>query len=196
MDAGPWNILEVAKLITGVLSPVAVAGIGVYIHRVTRRFEHVQWRSQKLVEKRLAVYDDLVPYLNDLLCYFTFVGCWRDLDPPQVIALKRVIDKKIYLASPLFSHELCSACMKFQDLCFQAFNGWGIDATLKTSPRRRMEARSDWTPEWNRCFSETVSDPNDIKVAYREIMQIFAIDIGVNATAIIPPTGRIPANYS
>jgi hypothetical protein len=36
--------------------------LGIYIHRVTKRFEHLQWRSQKLVEKRLAVYDDLAPH--------------------------------------------------------------------------------------------------------------------------------------
>ena len=57
------------------------------VHRMTKQFEHAQWRSQKLVEKRLAVYDDMVPAFNDLLCYFTYVGSWRDLNPPTVVSL-------------------------------------------------------------------------------------------------------------
>ena len=68
MEAGPWNWLEVAKLAAVLLMPVALAVFGVYIHRVTKRFEHLQWRSQKLIEKRLAIYDDLAPHFNDLLC--------------------------------------------------------------------------------------------------------------------------------
>src|SRR5256885_5580381 len=105
MDAGSWSWLEVAKLSASLLVPAALAALGIYIHRVTKQFEHLQWRSQKLVEKRLGVYDDLAPQLDDLLCYFTYVGCWRDLDPPDVVALKRVVDKKVYLAAPLFSVE-------------------------------------------------------------------------------------------
>lgn len=102
-DASPWNSLEIAKLLAGLLTPTAIAVLGIYIHRVTKRFEYLQWRNQKLIERRLAIYDDLAPQLNDLRCYFTYVGSWKELDPPAVVALKRTIDKKIHLAAPLFS---------------------------------------------------------------------------------------------
>lgn len=148
MSAGPWNWLEVAKLFAGLLAPAAIAVFGVYIHRVTKRFEYLQWRSQKLVEKRLAIYDDLAPQLNDLLCYFTYVGCWKDLNPPDVVSLKRTIDKKVHLAAPLFSESLFSACTEFQSLCFETYTGWGRDALLRTQWQRRQEARSgDWKDE-------------------------------------------------
>jgi hypothetical protein len=41
LDAGPWNWLEVAKLVAGLLIPATLAVFGLYIHRVTKRFEHL-----------------------------------------------------------------------------------------------------------------------------------------------------------
>jgi hypothetical protein len=195
MELGPWNWLEIAKLLASLLVPVALAAVGVYIHRVTKRFEHLQWRSQKLIEKRLSVYDDLAPLLNELLCYFTYIGGWRDLDPPAVVALKRVVDKKIHLAAPLFSQDFFAACMEFQDLCFETYTGWGRDALLRTSFQRRREGRAnDWRTEWDACFSAEIVDPESVRSAYRRVMEAFAADIGVHATSLVPLSGEPPAN--
>lgn len=195
MPSGPWNWLEVVKLTAGVLTPAALAIFGIYINRVTKRFEQRQWRSQKLTEKRLAVYDELAPLLNDLLCYFTYVGCWRDLDPPAAVGLKRVIDKKIHLAAPLFSPDFFSACMTFQNLCFETYTGWGRDAALRTQVMRRQQSRaSNWNTEWDAFFSQNPSDPTEIRLAYQRIMQAFAEDIGVNSSFVVPSSGRIPSN--
>ncbi|MES2877358.1 MAG: hypothetical protein V4713_02965 [Pseudomonadota bacterium] len=192
MDAGLWNSLEVAKLIVGVFTPLA---LGIYIHRVTKRFEHLQWRSQKLVEKRLSVYDDLAPHFNDLLCYFTYVGCWKELDPSVVVALKRTLDKKIHIAAPLFSPSFFNACMNFQNLCFETYSGWGQDAMLRTEFERRQQARpNDWNLEWDQFFSRSPSDPKLIRCAYVEVMQIFATDMGIHSTFVIPYSGTIPSN--
>ncbi len=194
MSAGDWTWLEVAKLVGSLLTPAIIAALGIYIHRVTKRFEHVQWKNQKLTEKRLAIYDELGPLLNDILCYFTFVGGWRDLDPPDVIALKRTIDKKIYHAAPLFSPEFFSACMDFQNLCFETFGGWGRDASLRTRFDRRKQARSDWSEKWSSCFSTSASDPKDVRSAYHRIMEVFSREIGVYPDQAPPQTGRMPSN--
>ena len=197
MDSGLWNWLEVAKLLAGLLVPVALAICGVYIHRVTKRFEHVQWRSQKLIEKRLAIYDDLAPLLNDLLCYFTYVGGWKELDPPSAVALKRTIDRKMYLAAPLFSEDFFAACMTFQNLCFATYNGWGQDASLRTSFERRRDARSkDWSAEWEACFSTEPTGPSLVREAHRLVMEAFARDIGVYEAFAVPVSGRTPSNVA
>jgi len=113
MELGPWNWLEVAKLVAGLLTPVALAILGIYIHRVTKRFEHLQWQSQKLIEKRLEIYDSLAPELNELLCYFTYVGAWRDTNPDTVVSLKRKIDRRIHLAAALFSKDFLTSAWHF-----------------------------------------------------------------------------------
>lgn len=195
MDAGDWNWLEITKLVAGLFTPTVLAIFGVYIHRITKRFEDLQWRSQKLIEKRLAIYDELAPMFNDLLCYFTYVGSWKELDPPTVVLLKREADKKIHLAAPLFSVDFFEACREFQNLCFETYSGWGRDARLRTQFQRRQEAKgTEWKVEWNECFSEnnSVSDPQLIKDAYKKIMEIFALDIGVHPSFVVPHSGRIP----
>lgn len=195
MEAGPWNYLEVAKLVTGLFVPAALAIFGIYVHRITKRFEHVQWQSQKLIEKRLAIYDELAPILNDVLCYFTYVGAWREFAPPKIVSMKRQIDKRIYHAAPLFSEEFFHACMEFQGLCFETYTGWGRDALLRTNFRRRQECRPhDWNEEWCANFSKEASDPAAIRDAYNRIMNVFAKDIGVYAGYVVPPTGGAPAN--
>lgn len=195
MQTDPWNSLELAKLIAGLLTPVSLAIFGIYVHRVTKRFEHLQWRSQKLVEKRLAIYDDLAPHFNDLLCYFTYIGKWRDLDPPEIVKLKRIMDKKIYLAAPLFSAEFFAACMAFQGLCYETYNGWGRDASLRTNSQRRSQARAkDWEIEWDEYFSANVADPHEIRSAYKRVMEAFAQEIGVHAAFAVPVSEKVPAN--
>ncbi|MDD2774425.1 MAG: hypothetical protein PHU06_00570 [Gallionella sp.] len=195
MDAGNWTWLELAKLVASLFIPMTLAIFGIYIHRVTKRFEHIQWRSQKLIEKRLAIYDDLAPQFNDLMCYFTYVGCWKELNPLDVVALKRKLDKKIHLASPLLSPTFFEVCQKFQSLCFETYTGWGQDARLKTQFQRRKEARKDWIEEWELCFSgsEACTNPQEIKAAYANIMKLFAEDIGVHPSFLIPNSGRVPS---
>ena len=195
MENGPWNWLEIAKLSASVMTPVVLAAFGIYVHRITKRFEHVQWRSQKLIEKRLSIYDDLSPLFNDVLCYFTYIGCWRDLNPPDVVNLKRSIDKKIHLAAPLFGQKFFDACMAFQALCFETYTGWGRDALLRTAFIRRSECRpDDWNSEWEACFAKSAADPNSVRDAYRKVMEAFSEDIGVHALSVIPPSGRPPLN--
>lgn len=197
METGPWNWLEITKLVAGLLTPVALSIFGIYIHRVTKRFESLQWCGQKLIEKRLVIYDDLTPHFNDLLCYFTYIGCWKELNPPDVVALKRVLDKKIHLASPLFSPTFFTACENFQALCFETYTGWGQDALLRTHFQRRKDARpNDWIVAWEDSFCNSVADPKEIRNAYTQLMEVFAADIDVHPSFVIPPSGRIPHNVA
>lgn len=190
-----WNSLEVAKLVSSALTPLAVAGVGVYIHRLTKRFEQHQWRNQKLIEKRLEIYNQLASDLNDNLCYFTYVGSWKDRKPPQVLASKRHIDKSIHLAGPLFSPGFFDACTRFQNLCFETYTGWGEDAKLRTNIQRRESAAgADWKPEWASMFSDSVSEPKEILKAYSDIMIFFSEEIGINDRSCVPVLGRLPAN--
>jgi hypothetical protein len=155
----------------------------------------VQWRNQKLVEKRLAIYEDLAPLLNDNLCYFTYVGNWKERKPIEVIATKRIIDKKMYLAAPLFSHDFLRLMNDFQNHCFETYNAWGKDAKLRTKFERRTDAFGpSWDKAWANCFSDEASDPEKINVAYLEIMACFTREIGISDTPGPASLGQIPRN--
>lgn len=192
-----WNSLEITKLIISTLTPLIVLLIGWWINRSLKRFEHLQWTNQKVVEKRLSVFDELAPQLNDLLCYFTFIGCWKDLTPPEVIKLKRKIDRIVHINAPLFSEEFLNRYYDFVNLCYGTYAGWGKDAKLLTfSERRKAAAGASWEVQWNDCFADKsdCSDPEAVNTAYGALMSCFSNELGVGFDPDRVPSGRVPAN--
>jgi hypothetical protein len=119
---------------------------------LTRR----QSRSQELLEARLDYYTSLLPRLNDLMCYMTFIGGWRDVRPPDVIRLKRELDRDFNCAWPLFSKGVKPAYDQFMNLCFKTFNEWGSDPRFLSSAYRRREAwclPEGWDRSWDAMFA-------------------------------------------
>ena len=81
--------IEVVKIVTGIATPVLVAIIGFRLNRTMKGLAAAQWANQKVIEKRIAVFDDLAPLLNDLYCYLMFVGNWKELKPNDIVQKKR-----------------------------------------------------------------------------------------------------------
>lgn len=195
MPSSDWNSLEIAKLAAQSATPIVLIVAGIYVHRITKRFEHSQWRNQKLIERRLAAYDAIAPTMNDILCFYTYVGNWKKFTPPQIVEMKRLLDKNIYLNSTFFSKFLFDECLNFQTLCFETYNRWPQDARLKTKFGRRRDAYAQrWESEWEESFSPIASDPKDIQRSYNEIMRLFAKEIGVNESTHIPSQAYVPTN--
>ena len=89
-----WNSLELAKLAVAISTPLTVLAVGWWI----RQREQI---NGELIRKRIAIYDEVVPRGNDILCFFLGVGHWRELDPAKVIECKPRILHKLLLAKRL-----------------------------------------------------------------------------------------------
>ncbi|MFN8239428.1 MAG: hypothetical protein U0X39_01595 [Bacteroidales bacterium] len=181
--SNPWNSLEVVKICVALLTPILIFGVGLYINKSLILIEHNQWRNQKLIEKRIDVYDDLMPDLNDLLCYFAHMGNWKKFTPEYIVGLKRAIDRKVHLAAPLFADDFFAACTEFIGLCYETYTGGVNDAKLRISPDDWKTAFGDeWKLEWNVHFSEKSKFTNTEKIrdAYSLIVKIFAREMGLN----------------
>lgn len=182
-----WNSLEITKLVVGALTPLVIVLVGVWVNRIAKRIEAAQWANQKLTEKRIAIFDELAPLINDLYCYYMCVGNWKELTPPGVIDTKRKLDKKIYVYSSLFSSEFINNYNEFIQLCFQTYAGAGHDAKLKTSihhlmgGNRQESSPIPWKSEWDTLFSqqEDCPPPTQIRSAYSNLMSSFAKELGV-----------------
>jgi hypothetical protein len=175
LETGPWSWLEVAKLAASLLTPVVVAIFGVYLHRVTKRFEHSQWRSQKLIEKRLGVEGD-----GPTNSRRSEAQSRQEGPPCRSSVFARVFRGLHGVPEPLF-RNLCR---------------WGVDARLRTQFKRRKDVwGTKWdTAAWEQLFSDDASDPQAIRAAYREVMEAFAADLGVVPAAAVPQSGRVPGN--
>ncbi len=194
-----WSSLEIVKLLVQALIPVVVVIVGYLINRNLKRIEAIQWTNQKVTEKRLEVFEKMAPQLNDLLCYFRYIGCWKELSPSQVVACKRELDRTAYIYQALFSEQFLDKYNQFINKCYKMYSGWGEDPKLLTLTTRRRNAAGDsWEDGWEDYFAapSEVSDTSakEVEKAYRELMSWFSNELGAGFHLSDIRSGRNPSN--
>jgi hypothetical protein len=202
LDQGStWNSLEVAKLVVSVLTPLAVAILGVAVTRATKRAETAtaaaarvaedsQWANRRAVERLIELHKEMAPLLNDLMCFFRQIGHFREIDPPGAIARKRKLDRIFYANEHLFDPAFRSKYRDFIDKCFAHWESPGRDAKMKMSAARLRSERGDtapWDNDWDRLF-EDVGDfrerRREQRAAYDDVMSAFAAELGLSRADI------------
>lgn len=182
-SAAAWNSLEVTKLAAEFLGPVVLAAIGFRLSRALRRHEAVQWANQKIVEKRIKVYEELAPCLNRVYCFFAERGDWKEITPPAAIALKRQADRIAHVNAALFSAVLMDAYDGFMKSCFRTYNDVGADAQLRASLDHHRRGTAPWDDAWDELFLKDEkgesTDKRTINDAYHRLMSEFATELGV-----------------
>ncbi len=190
-----WNSLEVAKLLVSALTPIVIVVLGIWIARITKRFEQIQWVGRRVIERRIDVYDEIAPMLNDLFVYFTFIGHWKELSPTQVIELKRLLDRRVHVFASLFSDKFLTCYFSYMNLCFKTYQGWGEDARLRTDPKRHKEtAGSSWNSMWDDifCAEDDWSSPQQVRYTYQKLMKSFAEELQIGLHSNLVPSGHVP----
>src|SRR5437763_5458683 len=150
--ADAWSSVQIATLAVEALTPITVVALGVLFTRASRRIEQVQWANQTVVTHRLDIFDKLAPGLNQLLCFATFVGGWKEIDPRKAIAIKRGLDETMYANKVLFSDELFAAYHQFMTILFDMFGTTGADAKVRAPIESQWGTRREllW---WNDVMS-------------------------------------------
>lgn len=139
--------------------------------------------DRKVIERRLSLYDSMAPGLNEMLCFFTTVGNFRDITPPALLALKRDLDQKFHTGRYLMSPEWGRHYDEFMKVCFSTYRRAGADAAMRAAVDRQRTERGDtWIDGWKRYF---VTDPSEVTPVecisrrYEVLMSLFARDLGV-----------------
>ena len=181
-----WNSLEIAKLVIAVLTPLSVAAFGWFISRRLKRLELLQWSNQKLIEKRLALYDSIAPQLNKLLCFYTWVGHWKDVSPDDVIKAKRDLDQCMHIYRHLFEEDVYEAYDDFIHKLFETFQGPGEDAKIRSLVQgpdgdRTRHCSYQWQQAWTCRFTtdSTVPPHSEIQRKYFALMNAITKSLGV-----------------
>jgi len=185
--ADSWSSVEIATLAVGALTPITVVVLGVLFARASRRIEQVQWGNQTVVTHRLRIFAELAPGLNQLLCFATFVGGWKEIDPHKAIEIKRKLDETMYANRVLFSDELFAAYHRFMSTLFAMFATTDADALLRApiahdlGDRRKL---SWWNENMTRLFSTSdTAGVGEIQEAYDELGRQFRADLNVTGQA-------------
>jgi len=127
-----WDSLKIVVIILAVLGPVIIAILAIRFRRIRKRLISQHQINQGLTRKRMETYDRIGPKLNDLLCFFTYTGNWKELTPEQVMSLKRELDKDIKTSIPLYSEDLLKKYDAFMQVCFVSFSGWEHQEKIKS----------------------------------------------------------------
>jgi hypothetical protein len=196
--ASTWTSLEIVKLAVAALTPVVVAVAAYWLNRRLKSVEAAQWSQQKIIERRIQAYDELAPSLNKLFCFFAYVGSWKEMEPSEVIGLKRSLDQRAHISAPLFDRHFLPSYNALLERCFKTFGGWGADAKLRTlSDRRRDAMGTKWSPAWDACFADrgAATPPSEVMSAYTQLMAYLAGAIGATEVdAHMLSEGKIPMN--
>jgi hypothetical protein len=183
---GSWPTLEIAKLVVGVLTPLSVALLGWLFSRQLKRLDLSNWTNQKLIEKRLAIYDEIAPRLNKLLCFFTWIGYWKTVSPAEAIQAKRELDRTLNIYRHVFEAEVYEAYQDFIHALFETYAGAGRDARLRAlifgpDGDRRSDCGYTWDEAWTVSFSEpgqAVGKP-EVRARYKALMAALTRSLGV-----------------
>ncbi len=187
---GGWTSVEVAKLVVGVLTPLTVVALGVVVARGTRRVEAVQEANKAVITRRLAVFDLVATKLNQLLCFATFVGRWKEISPDQALQLKRGVDEVMFANKPLFSDALFTAYQGFMACLFEMNSGANQDARIRaliTSAKGDRRALAWWRADPDddqqaRFTTGEVTSPAEAWAAYQRLSQAFRADLYITDT--------------
>jgi hypothetical protein len=185
--AASWNSVQIVTLIVSALTPITVVVLGVMFARASRRIEQVQWANQTVITHRLDIFAELAPGLNQLLCFATFVGGWKEIEPAQAIGIKRKLDEIMYANRVLFSDELFAAYHKFIRTLFAMYATTDADALLRAPIESRLGSRRKlrwWNDSMAGLFSTgNVASLAEIQAAYDELGQQFRADLYVTRQA-------------
>lgn len=178
-----WSSLEVVKILVAVLAPL-LAGlvIGLFLRAVGTRVENAQWTSRKLIERRLDVYDEMAPKVNELYCFFMLKGDFRDTTPDDAIDLKRDLDKLFHTNRFLFGDEVRTAYASFMDAMFDVNIGVNSVAQPRSSALVQQAERGEaWKPEWAKQFAppNRASSRAEIQAVNDALLESFAREIEV-----------------
>ncbi len=166
------------------VQPEAVLFVGWNLDKRLKQIEQIQWTNQKLVEKRLALYDAIMPGLNDLYCFYNFIGHWKELSPPEIVAIKRKLDRLVYVNAPLLPEEFSGAYKRLMDFIFKTYGSQGEDAKINASIASvhgdRTKHAGQWENDWKNMFVPTAQfDPREFDARYSEVVKAFQSAIGV-----------------
>lgn len=187
-QSDPWNSLEIVKLPVGVMTPLTVAGFGWLVSRRLKRLELIQWSNQRLIEKRLKVYDDAAPLLNKLLCFYTWVGTWKDISPADVVKAKRDLDQTINIYRHIFDENVYNDYQSYIHALFETYVSPGHDARIRSHIRgpngdRTTDCSYKWDHSWEEKFLYQSMVPvpvPEIRKHYYQLMESLRKSLGVH----------------
>jgi hypothetical protein len=170
--------LEVAKLGVAALTPIMTGLVGVFVLRMGTQIDVVKHLHQQLLRKRLDLFEEIAPKLNDIFCFYQAVGHWAELSPEEVIRRKRAIDRVIQVNRFLFRSEFWDSYQQFEKSHFDLFAAVGHPAKLRLDVKHvRARIGDAFKNEWTPLLSPNAGDREEQQRNYQSLMTILGNEV-------------------
>jgi len=180
------NWLELAKLAASLVTPLVVVLLGFQVNKRLKSIDEAQWQGRKLIEKRIALYDQIAPDLNKMYCFCRWVGYWKEISPRDMITAKRDLDKLVNIYRALLTEDFYRAYNDFIHVIYRPYAGRNHDARIRSEISNQMGDRRSaltqgWDPAYDALFDTTeVADFVVLERAYARVMQSLQRSIGLD----------------
>jgi hypothetical protein len=176
VDDPDW--LKYVQLGISALTPIVTGVIGMLVLRMGSRLEDIKLLHQELLRKRLHLYEEVGPKLNDIHCFYQAIGHWMELNPEEVIERKRAIDRAVQVNRYLFRTDFWEVYQEFEKAHFEMFSGIGQPARLRLDMKHIKEHAGDlFKPEWMPFVSGKDGDHNEQRNHYHRLMEILGREV-------------------
>jgi hypothetical protein len=168
-------------------TPFLTGALGVVAAYFGIKFDLRKSANQELIKKRLVVYDQTAPRLNEILCFYFCIGSWRSLDPQKILDNKRSLDRDMNIYAALFSSRFIRKYNEFITVCFRISRGYGEHAILRADLYFLSQNwGKEWKSEWDEYFDQHAPfDLHKVQAAYNSLMDAFGAEVGINRWNLI-----------
>jgi hypothetical protein len=177
MAADPeW--LEYAKLGVAALTPIMTLTVGILVVHLGTKLDTTKQLQAELLRKRLHLFEDIAPRLNDIFCFYQAVGHWAELNPEEVIKRKRAIDRTIQVNRYLFRSEFWDEYQRFEKAYFEMFTTPGQPARLCLDVEHMRQRLGDYFKnEWLPFASSKPGSCEEQRQHYQALMTILGDEV-------------------
>ena len=173
-----WDSLQLPIMILAALGPVIIVILAIRFNRALKALKNKHQKEQEIFNKRMEVYERIVPKLHDIFSFFCYNGNWKEITPVYIMSVKKELDREISSFAPIFSNELGEKYSRFVQLCFVAHTGWEHEEKIKSHYDLRQEHIPEWREDWIYYFDpNNVVDAIRLKERYDELIESFKKDL-------------------
>ena len=168
--------IEFIEIVSKISTPIVLGVAGFFINRNLVSYKTKQDLNVKLIEKRIALYDEIACELNDIYQFMIRVGAWKNMSPKDVIDKKRLVDKLIHQNRPYWSLKFIDSYSDFMSECFKIKTGTGEDAKIAADTEKYVSLDS-WADKFNSMFTGVKANKKNIRTKYEAFNVAVSNDI-------------------
>lgn len=187
MDFSIDDLKKFLEAIDPLFTPIAVTYVGYLVSRTMAEQSRKWSENDRLIGKRVDIYEKMAPLLNHIFCYVHDVGDYKETTPQNIVADKRECDRLIHTYQAIWPDDTLASYKDFIEGCFATYQGVGTPAKIRTRKEHKVVAAQNhygkWEDGWEIFITEEC-DP-EISAKYKVLSLKFARDI-----QFITPSGK------